>query len=181
MARETGWTARKSSSGIPASPTFRAPISMPSVPIVAVEEMAVRRSALWLGKLTVAVESGALTKVCALFRLYPGDQLRKMVRSPCLEVNPSNLAYTALGCRPIRTIPTRPVAHPANPLLPGKTRRGVARTWWLTVFRAASRLRAENPKALTCWPNIARGSKCRQRRYRLRSRRPIIELAPDAS
>jgi len=126
-----------------------------------------------------SVESGALLQVAALFGYVRETNYGKWfeVRT---EVNPSNLAYTGLGLQahsdnPYRDpVPTLQILYCLENSAEGGENQVV------DGFRAAERLRDEDPRAF-----MLLSKRCARFEYRgggdvyLSARRPMIELSPD--
>lgn len=132
------------------------------------------------GKLTDGpVESGALLKVAALFGYTRETNYGKWfeVRT---EVNPSNLAYTGLGLQAHTDNPYRDPVPTLQILYCLENSAKGGENMVVDGFRAASRLRAENPKGFELLTKYcARFEYAGSEGICLRARRPIIELAPD--
>lgn len=132
------------------------------------------------GKLTGGpVEPGALLKVAALFG-YVRETNYGVYFEVRTEVNPSNLAYTSLGLQahtdnPYRDpVPTMQILY----CLENSTEGG--ENMVVDGFRAAQRLQAENPHGFQLLTQYcARYEYAGEAGVCLRSRRPMIELAPD--
>ena len=125
------------------------------------------------------VEDGALLKVAALFGYVRETNYGKYfeVRT---EVNPTNLAYTGLGLQAHTDNPYRDPVPTMQILYCLENSAEGGENQVIDGFRAAHRLRAENPEGfalLACH--------CARFEYRgsddvcLTSRRPMIELSPD--
>jgi [2-(trimethylamino)ethyl]phosphonate dioxygenase len=181
MARETGWTA-------PEVELWDSGLT--HIPSASFNAFSSDRSQLkkWLygvrrfgfGKLTDGpVESGALTKVAALFGYIRETNYGKWFEVR-VEVNPSNLAYTGLGLQahtdnPYRDpVPTLQILY----CLENSARGG--ENMVVDGFKAASRLRTENRQGFDLLTKYcARFEYAGSEGICLRSRRPMIELAPD--
>jgi gamma-butyrobetaine hydroxylase len=132
------------------------------------------------GKLTGGpVEPGALLKVAALFG-YVRETNYGVYFEVRTEVNPSNLAYTSLGLQahtdnPYRDpVPTMQILY----CLENSTEGG--ENMVVDGFRAAQRLKAENSRGFQLLTQYcARYEYAGEAGVCLRSRRPMIELAPD--
>jgi gamma-butyrobetaine dioxygenase len=132
------------------------------------------------GKLTNGpIENGALLNVVGLFGFVRETNYGKWfeVRT---EINPSNLAYTGLGLQahtdnPYRDpVPTLQILYCLENSVEGGD------SILVDGFRAAQRLRAENPEGFDLLVGYcARFEYVGPDGIILRSRRPIIELAPD--
>ncbi len=125
------------------------------------------------------VESGALFKVADLFGYVRETNYGKHfeVRT---EVNPSNLAYTGLGLQAHTDNPYRDPVPTLQILYCLENSAQGGENMVVDGFRAAERLRAENPRGFDLLTRY-----CANFEYSgsagvcLRSRRPMIELAPD--
>jgi gamma-butyrobetaine dioxygenase len=132
------------------------------------------------GKLTGGpVEPGALLKVAALFG-YVRETNYGVYFEVRTEVNPSNLAYTSLGLQAHTDNPYRDPAPTMQILYCLESSTEGGENMVVDGFRAAQRLRAENP----AWFDLltqycARYEYAGEAGVCLRSRRPMIELAPD--
>ncbi|MEB8387364.1 TauD/TfdA family dioxygenase [Rhodobacteraceae bacterium KMM 6894] len=98
------------------------------------------------------------------------------------EVNPTNLAYTGLGLQAHTDNPYRDPVPTIQVLYCLESSAAGGENMVVDGFAAAQRLRAENP----AWFDVLSGH-CARFEYageagvRLRSRRPMIELAPDGT
>ncbi len=132
------------------------------------------------GKLTDGpVESGALLKVAELFGYIRETNYGKWfeVRT---EVNPSNLAYTGLGLQAHTDNPYRDPVPTLQILYCLENSAKGGENMVVDGFKAASRLRAENPKGFDLLTKYcARFEYAGSEGICLRARRPMIELAPD--
>ena len=125
------------------------------------------------------VENGALFKVAALFGYIRETNYGRHfeVRT---EVNPSNLAYTGLGLQAHTDNPYRDPVPTLQILYCLENSAQGGENMVVDGFRAAERLRAENPRGFELLSRY-----CARFEYAgsvgvcLRSRRPMIELAPD--
>lgn len=181
MARKTGWTA-------PEIELWDAGLT--HIPSASFNAISSDRGQLrdWLygvrrfgfGKLTDGpVESGALTKVAGLFGYIRETNYGKWfeVRT---EVNPTNLAYTGLGLQAHTDNPYRDPVPTLQILYCLENSAKGGENMVVDGFRAASRLRAENPKGFDLLTKYcARFEYAGSDGVCLRSRRPMIELAPD--
>ena len=125
------------------------------------------------------VESGALLKVAALFGYIRETNYGKWfeVRT---EVNPTNLAYTGLGLQAHTDNPYRDPVPTLQILYCLENSAEGGENMVVDGFRAASRLCAENPKGFDLVTKYcARFEYAGSDGVCLRSRRPMIELAPD--
>lgn len=132
------------------------------------------------GKLTGGpVESGALFNVAGLFGYVRETNYGKHfeVRT---EVNPTNLAYTGLGLQAHTDNPYRDPVPTLQILYCLENSAEGGENMVVDGFRAAERLREENPHGFDLLTRY-----CANFEYAgssgicLRSRRPMIELAPD--
>jgi len=181
LARDAGWTA-------PEIECWDA--SLANIPVAHFNAVNSDRQNLreWLhgvrrfgfGKLTGGpVESGALLKVAALFGYIRETNYGKWfeVRT---EVNPNNLAYTGLGLQAHTDNPYRDPVPTLQILYCLENSATGGENMVVDGFRAAQRLRDENPKGFDLL-----ASHCARFEYAgsdgicLSSRRPMIELAPD--
>ena len=180
--RQNGWVSDKIS-------TWTAALSgdIPQADFAAVQGDAAAKAA-WLGgvarygfgKLTGGpVREGALFDVAALFGFVRETNYGRHfeVRT---EVNPTNLAYTGLGLQahtdnPYRDpVPTVQILHCLENSAEGGENMVV------DGFACAERLRAENPRGFDLLSKYcARFEYAGSDGVCLRSRRPMIELAPD--
>ena len=132
------------------------------------------------GKLTGGpVEPGALFKVVELFGYVRETNYGRHfeVRT---EVNPTNLAYTGLGLQAHTDNPYRDPVPTVQVLYCLESSAAGGENMVVDGFAAALRLREENPD----WFDVltkycARFEYAGEKGVRLRSRRPMIELAPD--
>lgn len=132
------------------------------------------------GKLTGGpVEDGALFRVADLFGYVRETNYGRHfeVRT---EVNPSNLAYTGLGLQAHTDNPYRDPVPTLQILYCLENSAEGGENMVVDGFRAAERLRDENPRGFDLLSRY-----CARFEYAggsgvcLRSRRPMIELAPD--
>ncbi len=132
------------------------------------------------GKLTGGpVESGALFKVADLFGYVRETNYGRHfeVRT---EVNPSNLAYTGLGLQAHTDNPYRDPVPTLQILYCLENSAEGGENMVVDGFRAAERLREENPRGFNLLSRYcARFEYAGSAGVCLRSRRPMIELAPD--
>jgi gamma-butyrobetaine dioxygenase len=132
------------------------------------------------GKLTGGpVEPGALFKVADLFGYVRETNYGRHfeVRT---EVNPSNLAYTGLGLQAHTDNPYRDPVPTVQILYCLENSAEGGENMVVDGFRAAERLREENPHGFDLLTRYcARFEYAGSARVCLRSRRPMIELAPD--
>ncbi len=132
------------------------------------------------GKLTNGpVEDGALMQVVGLFGYVRETNYGRHfeVRT---EVNPTNLAYTGLGLQAHTDNPYRDPVPTVQVLYCLESSAAGGENMVVDGFRAAHRLREENPD----WFDVlsrycARFEYAGEAGVALRSRRPMIELAPD--
>ena len=132
------------------------------------------------GKLTGGpVEPGSLFKVVELFGYVRETNYGRHfeVRT---EVNPTNLAYTGLGLQAHTDNPYRDPVPTVQVLYCLESSAKGGENMVVDGFAAALRLREENPD----WFDVltkycARFEYAGEKGVRLRSRRPMIELAPD--
>lgn len=125
------------------------------------------------------VEEGALMQVVALFGYVRETNYGRYfeVRT---QINPSNLAYTGLGLQAHTDNPYRDPAPTVQVLYCLESSAAGGENMVVDGFRAAERLRTENE----AWFDVLRRY-CARFEYAgeagvvLRSRRPMIELAPD--
>jgi gamma-butyrobetaine dioxygenase len=125
------------------------------------------------------VESGALFKVAALFGYVRETNYGRHfeVRT---KVNPSNLAYTGLGLQAHTDNPYRDPVPTLQILYCLENSAEGGENMVVDGFRAAERLRAENPRGFDLLSRYcARFEYAGSSGVCLRSRRPMIELAPD--
>jgi len=132
------------------------------------------------GKLTGGpVEPGALLQVAKLFG-YVRETNYGVYFEVRTEVNPTNLAYTGLGLQAHTDNPYRDPVPTMQILYCLENSAEGGENMVVDGFRAAQRLRAENP----AWFDLLT-QHCARYEYAgeagvcLRSRRPMIELAPD--
>jgi gamma-butyrobetaine dioxygenase len=125
------------------------------------------------------VEPGSLFKVVELFGYFRETNYGRHfeVRT---EVNPTNLAYTGLGLQAHTDNPYRDPVPTVQVLYCLESSAAGGENMVVDGFAAALRLREENPD----WFDVltkycARFEYAGERGVRLRSRRPMIELAPD--
>jgi gamma-butyrobetaine dioxygenase len=127
----------------------------------------------------VPVESGALCKVAALFGYVRETNYGRFfdVRA---EVNPSNLAYTNLGLQAHTDNPYRDPAPTMQILACLENSVEGGDSIVVDGFAVAGRLLAEDPRGFDLLSRYcARFEYAGSAGVRLRSRRPVIELAPD--
>ena len=181
MARNAGWTA-------PEIELWDAGLT--HIPSASFNAISSDRGQLkkWLygvrrfgfGKLTDGpVESGALMKVAGLFGYVRETNYGKWfeVRT---EVNPSNLAYTGLGLQAHTDNPYRDPVPTLQILYCLENSAKGGENMVVDGFHAASRLRAENRQGFDLLTKYcARFEYAGSEGICLRSRRPMIELAPD--
>ncbi len=146
----------------------------------ALEEWLGKVARYGFGKLTGGpVEDGALMQVVDLFGYVRETNYGRQfeVRT---EVNPTNLAYTGLGLQAHTDNPYRDPVPTVQVLYCLESSAAGGENMVVDGFRAAHRLRDENPD----WFDVL-GRYCARFEYAgnagvvLRSRRPMIELAPD--
>jgi len=178
----TGWTE-------PRIETWDAGLGA-NIPLADFGDVSASRAALagWLagvrrygfGKLKGGpVESGALFKVADLFGYVRETNYGRHfeVRT---EVNPTNLAYTGLGLQAHTDNPYRDPVPTLQILYCLENSAEGGENMVVDGFRAAERLKAENPGGFDLLTRY-----CANFEYAgsegvcLRSRRPMIELAPD--
>jgi [2-(trimethylamino)ethyl]phosphonate dioxygenase len=132
------------------------------------------------GKLTGGpAENEALLRVAALFGYVRETNYGKYfeVRT---EVNPTNLAYTGLGLQAHTDNPYRDPVPTLQILYCLENSAEGGENMVVDGFRAAERLRQENPRGFDLLTrHCARFEYAGSAGVRLRSRRPMIELAPD--
>ena len=132
------------------------------------------------GKLTGGpVEEGALLKVADLFGYVRETNYGKLfeVRT---EVNPTNLAYTGLGLQAHTDNPYRDPVPTVQILYCLENSAEGGENMVVDGFACAQRLRAENPRGFDLLSRYcARFEYAGSQGVCLRSRRPMIELAPD--
>lgn len=133
-----------------------------------------------LGKLVGGpVASGALFEVASLFGFVRETNYGRHfeVRT---EVNPSNLAYTGLGLQAHTDNPYRDPVPTLQILYCLENSAEGGENMVVDGFRACERLRAENPRGFDLLSgHCARFEYAGSAGVCLRSRRPMIELAPD--
>lgn len=125
------------------------------------------------------VENGALFKVASLFGYIRETNYGRHfeVRT---EVNPSNLAYTGLGLQAHTDNPYRDPVPTLQILYCLENSAEGGENMVVDGFRAAERLRAENPHGFDLLTRYcARFEYAGSAGICLRSRRPMIEIAPD--
>ncbi len=125
------------------------------------------------------VESGALLKVAGLFGYVRETNYGKWfeVRT---EVNPTNLAYTGLGLQAHTDNPYRDPVPTLQILYCLENSAKGGENMVVDGFRAAQRLRAENPQGFDLLAKYcARFEYAGSDGVCLRARRPMLELAPD--
>lgn len=132
------------------------------------------------GKLTGGpIEPGALLQVAALFG-YVRETNYGVYFEVRTEVNPTNLAYTGLGLQAHTDNPYRDPVPTMQILYCLENSAEGGENMVVDGFRAAQRLRAENPAAFDLLSRYcARYEYAGEAGVCLRSRRPMIELAPD--
>ncbi|HET7411969.1 MAG TPA: gamma-butyrobetaine dioxygenase [Pararhizobium sp.] len=132
------------------------------------------------GKLTGGpVEPGSLFEVADLFGYVRETNYGRLfeVRT---EVNPTNLAYTGLGLQAHTDNPYRDPVPTLQILYCLQNSAEGGENMVVDGFRAAERLKAENPRGFDLLSRYcARFEYAGSAGVRLRSRRPMIELAPD--
>lgn len=125
------------------------------------------------------IESGALLRVAGLFGYVRETNYGKFfeVRT---EVNPTNLAYTGLTLQAHTDNPYRDPVPTLQILYCLQNSAEGGENMVVDGFRAARRLRDENPRGFDLLSNhCARFEYAGTADVCLRSRRPMIELAPD--
>ncbi len=125
------------------------------------------------------VEEGALMKVVDLFGYVRETNYGRLfeVRT---EVNPTNLAFTALGLQAHTDNPYRDPVPSVQVLYCLESSAAGGENMVVDGFRAAERLKEENPKYFDALSqHCARFEYAGEDGVILRSRRPMIELAPD--
>lgn len=125
------------------------------------------------------VASGALFEVASLFGFVRETNYGRHfeVRT---EVNPSNLAYTGLGLQAHTDNPYRDPVPTLQILYCLENSAEGGENMVVDGFRACERLRAENPRGFDLLAgHCARFEFAGSAGVCLRSRRPMIELAPD--
>lgn len=125
------------------------------------------------------VESGALMKVAALFGYVRETNYGRWfeVRT---EVNPENLAYTGLGLQAHTDNPYRDPVPTLQVLYCLESSAKGGENMVVDGFRAARRLRDEDPDGFSVLANhCARFEYAGRGDVHLSSRRPMIDLAPD--
>lgn len=181
-ARAPGWTA-------PEVETWGADLS-DGIPLADFNAVQKDRAALadWLGgvvrygfgKLTGGpVESGALCQVADLFGYVRETNYGKWfeVRT---EVNPTNLAFTGLGLQAHTDNPYRDPVPTVQILYCLENSAEGGENMVVDGFACAERLRGENPRGFDLLSrHCARFEYAGSDGVCLRSRRPMIELAPD--
>ncbi|MEZ5638849.1 MAG: TauD/TfdA family dioxygenase [Burkholderiaceae bacterium] len=132
------------------------------------------------GKLTGGpVEPGALLQVAGLFG-YVRETNYGVYFEVRTEVNPTNLAYTGLGLQAHTDNPYRDPVPTMQILYCLENSAEGGENMVVDGFRAAQRLRAENPDGFDLLSRYcARYEYAGEAGVCLRSRRPMIELAPD--
>ncbi len=177
-----GWTA-------PEIETWTSTLAA-DIPLAKHSEVTQDRNALadWLGgierygfgKLTGGpIESGALLKVAELFGYIRETNYGKWfeVRT---EVNPTNLAYTGLGLQAHTDNPYRDPVPTVQVLYCLENSAQGGENMVVDGFACALRLREENPRGFDLLSKYcARFEYAGSDGVCLRSRRPMIELAPD--
>ncbi|XHM76570.1 gamma-butyrobetaine dioxygenase [Mesorhizobium sp. ANAO-SY3R2] len=181
-ARPAGWTA-------PEIETWDASLGT-NIPVADFATVGRDRSALagWLagvrrygfGKLVGGpAEAEALLKVAALFG-YVRETNYGTYFEVRTEVNPTNLAYTGLGLQAHTDNPYRDPVPTLQILYCLENSAEGGENMVVDGFRAAERLRAENPRGFELLTrHCARFEYAGSEGVCLRSRRPMIELAPD--
>ena len=125
------------------------------------------------------VESGALFKVVALFG-YVRETNYGQHFEVRTEVNPSNLAYTGLGLQAHTDNPYRDPVPTLQILYCLENSAKGGENMVVDGFRVAERLRDESPRGFDLLARYcARFEYAGSSGVCLRSRRPMIELAPD--
>jgi len=125
------------------------------------------------------VQSGALFQVADLFGYVRETNYGRHfeVRT---EVNPSNLAYTGLGLQAHTDNPYRDPVPSVQILYCLESSAAGGENMVVDGFAAAQKLQQENPAGFDLLANhCARFEYAGEEGVRLRSRRPMIELAPD--
>lgn len=154
------------------------------------EEISLNQSALasWLGhvarhgfaRLTGGpTDSGALLKIVDLFGYVRETNYGKWfeVRT---EINPNNLAFTSLGLQAHTDNPYRDPTPTLQILYCLENAAEGGDSQVIDGFRAAERLRDEDPDAFACLAkHCARFEYKASNGVHLTARRPMIELAPD--
>jgi gamma-butyrobetaine hydroxylase len=132
------------------------------------------------GKLTGGpIEPGALLQVAALFG-YVRETNYGVYFEVRTEVNPTNLAYTGLGLQAHTDNPYRDPVPTMQILYCLENSAEGGENMVVDGFRAAQRLREENPAGFDLLAqHCARYEYAGEAGVCLRSRRPMIELAPD--
>jgi len=125
------------------------------------------------------VESGALLRVVSLFGYIRETNYGRHFDVQT-EVNPSNLAYTGLGLQAHTDNPYRDPVPTLQILYCLENSAQGGENMVVDGFRAAERLRNENPRGFDLMSGYcAKFEYSGSRGICLRSRRPMIELAPD--
>lgn len=132
------------------------------------------------GKLTGGpIEPGALLQVAKLFG-YVRETNYGVYFEVRTEVNPSNLAYTSLGLQAHTDNPYRDPVPTLQILYCLENSAEGGENMVVDGFRAAQRLKEENPAWFSLLTqHCARYEYAGETGVCLRSRRPMIELAPD--
>lgn len=124
-------------------------------------------------------ESGALCRVVDLFGFVRETGYGRWF-DVVSEVAPSNLAYTRAGLQPHTDNPYRDPVPTLQLLYCLESTAEGGESILVDGFRAAHRLRAENPDGFTLLSRYcARFEYAGSANVHLRARRPLIELAPD--
>ncbi len=125
------------------------------------------------------LESGALLEVAALFGFVRETNYGRWFEVKS-EINPSNLAYTSLGLQAHTDNPYRDPVPTMQLLYCLENTAEGGESFVVDGFRAAQRLRREMPEGFALLArHCARFEYAGASDVRLRSRRPMIELAPD--
>ena len=125
------------------------------------------------------VKPEALLQVAALFG-YVRETNYGTYFEVRTEVNPTNLAYTGLGLQAHTDNPYRDPVPTLQILYCLENSAEGGENMVVDGFRAAERLRAENPRGFDLLTRYcARFEYAGSSGVRLRSRRPMLELAPD--
>lgn len=124
------------------------------------------------------VEAGALMKVAALFGYVRETNYGRIfdVRN---EINPANLAYTNLGLQAHTDNPYRDPVPTLQILYCLASSAQGGESVVVDGFRAAARLKAEQPRAFGLLTRYCARYEYRSGGACLQARRPMIELAPD--
>ncbi len=125
------------------------------------------------------VESGALLEVAALFGFVRETNYGRWFEVKS-EIAPSNLAYTSLGLQAHSDNPYRDPVPTMQLLYCLENTAEGGESFVVDGFRAVQRLRQENPDGFALLSrHCARFEYAGTSDTHLRSRKPIIELAPD--